>query len=1089
MKAVLVIAMFVPLHNPNNIVIDKPLRDTYDFIIIGSGWGGSVMASRLTEEPHHSALLLEAGKAGSAFTEWPLLSAALFDDDDYDWKYRSVRDEGYFIGMTKQRGKLRRARMLGGQSTFSFMTYLRGNRRDYDRWEKLGNDGWSYQDVLPYFIRSEDMRDRHLRRSPYHGVGGPVPVSPPRYISDLGPLFIRAAKYLGFSIGDVNGDSQTRFTHPHTTAKYGERWSAARAFLRPASHRPNLNIQVKAHVTRIIIDPVTKRARGVVFFKKKKRHVVWARKEVILSAGTFQSPLLLKLSGVGPCDELNKFGIPCIYELPGVGENLQSQIGLGDVDFVTEKNRGVAPSDLSSPTSFLKYIKDRSGPLATPLAIEGVGFAHSGVDNSTYHYDWPDLGLFFVAMGMATDGGYFFRNAEGINSKLWKRFAKYQWKSGYRIIPVNLRPRSRGRVLLRSRNPFQHPDIFLNLFDDPHDLAVLREGGRLAERLGTTPPFLRVSAKLNSQPNPYCFKHPAGGPDWWDCRIRVFPLNAHEETSSCAMGPPDDHYAVVDNQLRVYGIAGLRVVDASVFPRVTSGSINAPVIMVAERAADLVKAYWHAVHLGVDAAEYVDKHVLHSGGVYQYYGNEDKHVDAHDHTVRDPAEHVDDSSDVHVEQDVDEVVDEGNFESVSGETRPLGLYEEGIEKFRDGYGYSEGKEGLGRFTYDDVNPGELGYDEEKGVQGWLGFGQGIKGWRDVFDFTAGGKDLPDVAPDEEDGYRWRDVFGFHDGTSGAQHWTHNAQEVNGELHRYGPPKQSTLFGSDEELNGYGPPRVGLTGYGSPKQSSIFGPFEHLDGYGAPRQSTVFGPGKQPGALFGPGRDSDQFDKGPEVFASRTAVDEFQQGPISFQPEQEPGLILAEKRPDVPFVPDRGFDPLGRDKGLGLFESVEGSVLSGPGDQPAQFGFAPDLARDLGSREGPGGHGGFGTGPGLSVSEPPVPPEQDRLTQFRGLIHAGGLPEDGLRLDNTRRPQSGDFRPFSQDKEYHRLHGQYMPYDKRDADPAESVRPNRESKSENHEITESPEVSHTTPLAYTTDAYTLPNVAFEFEKLQSKKYIN
>ncbi|XP_037068887.1 glucose dehydrogenase [FAD, quinone]-like [Pollicipes pollicipes] len=633
-------AMFAPIDNPNLIVYDKPLHDQYDFIVIGGGSAGSVVASRLSEEPHSSVLLLEAGGAGTAYTEWPVLTTLVINDKRYDWRFKNVRDDGYCVGMedqvrsacraVSQKCLLTRGKMLGGSSAINGMVYVRGNRNDFDLWERLGNPGWGFRDVLPYFIRSEDNSDPEISRSPYHGKGGYLPVSSPRYVSDLGPLWIRAAKYLGLEVGDVNGDRQTRFMYHQTTAKYGERWSTSRAFLHPASHRHNFNILVHAHVTRIIIDPHTKRAKGVVFFKKKKRHVVWARKEVILSAGAFQSPQLLKLSGIGPCDELKKFGIPCIHELRGVGENMQSHFGLGGLDFITEKKRGLTLETLINVQAIKDYIKYRTGPLTTILLIEGTGFVSTRYNNISYGVDWPDVQFHFYPVNVATDGGGFYRHILGISDKLWKRFKPNKFESGFRIVPINLRPRSRGRVLLRSRNPFQHPDIFLNLFDDPHDLAVLREGGRLAERIGTTPPFLRIGARPNTQPNPFCHRHPAGGPEWWDCRARVFTETIYHETSTCAMGPPDDHYAVVDNQLRVYGIAGLRVVDASVMPTITSGNTNAPTIMIAEKAADLIKAYWHAVHMGVDPAAYVERHALHvhGGKLYDFTLHAD-HVEDH----------------------------------------------------------------------------------------------------------------------------------------------------------------------------------------------------------------------------------------------------------------------------------------------------------------------------------------------------------------------------------------------------------------------------------------------------------------------------
>ncbi|KAF0297642.1 Glucose dehydrogenase [FAD, quinone] [Amphibalanus amphitrite] len=526
-KKLLVIALFVPVENPNHIIYDKPLLEEYDFIVVGSGAGGSPLASRLSEDPHHSVLLLEAGGAGSGFADWPLFTTLIYNVRKYDWTFHNVRDEGYCIGYKKQVNNqctLNRGKMLGGSTGINGMMYVRGNKNDYDQWERLGNPGWGFRDVLPYFIRSEDNQDPYLRQSPYHGVGGYLPVSSARYLSGLAGIWIQAARHLGFEIGDINGDRQIRFMNSQSTTKLGERWSAARAFLRPASHRPNLNILIHSHVTRVIIDPVSRRARGVVFYKNRRRHVVWARKEVILSAGAFASPQLLKLSGVGPCAELRKHG---------------SHFGIGGIDFLTKKKPGLTLAHFVNLKSLHNYVKHRTGPLASYLLLEGTGFAHSGVDNTSISSDWPDLQFLFYPLHLATDGGLLFRIILGMSEKvletaLWiKRFKPAKFKPGYRIVPVMLHPRSRGRVVLRSRNPWQHPDIFLNLFDDPRDLAL---GGR-----------------LQPAPNPYCHLHPRGGPDWWDCSIRVFAETIWHETSTCAMGPASDPAAVVDNQLRVYG--------------------------------------------------------------------------------------------------------------------------------------------------------------------------------------------------------------------------------------------------------------------------------------------------------------------------------------------------------------------------------------------------------------------------------------------------------------------------------------------------------------------------------------------------------
>ncbi|KAF0293333.1 Glucose dehydrogenase [FAD, quinone] [Amphibalanus amphitrite] len=618
------LALIAPLDNPHKIVYDKPIRQEYDFIVVGAGSAGAVMASRLSEDPHHSVLLLEAGEDGTVFTEVPLLTALVYGTEGYDWGFRATPDHRSCQGFKGGVCVLPRGKMLGGSSAVNGLMYIRGNRQDYDQWERLGNPGWGYEDVLPYFLKAEDNQDPRLRNSPFHAVGGPLAVSPPQYISDLGRIWLKAGLSLGYPVGDVNGALQTRFMHHQTTSKNGERWSTARGYLRGASQRHNLDILVRAPATRVIVDQVTRRAKGVVFFKGGKRYVVWARKEVILSAGAFKTPQLLKLSGVGPCHELKKFKIPCIHDLPGVGENMQSHFGVGGAEYLTNKGRGLTLLQLINPVNIFNYLFKRKGPLATNLGIEGTAFLSSPLNNVSYGVDWPDVQLLFYPLQLASDGGIIFRDFLSLSNKLWSQFSPNKFRSGFRIVPINLRPRSRGRVLLRSRNPFQDPAIQLRLFDDPWDVAVLREAGLMAEKVALSAPFRHVGARPSLVPSKFCGALGARSGPWWECQARVFSETIYHDTSTCAMGPAYDPWSVVDNQLRVYGVSGLRVVDASVMPRIISGNTNAPTIMIAEKAADLVRARWRAIALGLEPEQFVEQHVLYphrrSGQLYDPTG-------------------------------------------------------------------------------------------------------------------------------------------------------------------------------------------------------------------------------------------------------------------------------------------------------------------------------------------------------------------------------------------------------------------------------------------------------------------------------------
>ncbi|EDW06801.1 glucose dehydrogenase [FAD, quinone] [Drosophila mojavensis] len=578
----------------------EQLRPSYDFVIVGGGSAGCVLAARLSENPAWSVLLLEAGGDEPLLMDLPQMYP-VFQRSPWDWKYLTEQSDRYCLAMEDQQCFWPRGKVLGGSSSINAMMYVRGNRRDYDHWAgQLGNPGWEYNNVLHYFRKAEDMRVPGYEHSPYHGHGGPITVERYRSPSPLLDVFMEAAAELGLTHpdGDLNGHTQMGFAPPHGTLRDGLRCSANKGYMRRSWQRPNLDIVLKAFVERLHIEPGSKRVLGVSFEHGLVRHQVLAGKEVILAAGSLASPQLLMVSGVGPAEQLQPLGIPLVQHLPGVGANLQDHISTSGAIYTFESlqpdsHMSFIVPELLNKDSVRDFIHGHKGFFYAMPVSEVMGFVSTRFQVEQ-DADWPDVQLFMGSYGYGADGGMIGRRGAAITLDNYANtFEPIIYQDSFVIAPLVMRPRSRGYLQLRSPDARVHPLIHANYYDDPLDMAIMVEGLKVAHRLTQTPAMRRLNATLNIYEWRNCPEVEYLSDAFWECLARYYSQTIYHPVGTCKMAPAADPMGVVDPRLRVRGLRGLRVIDASIMPTIPTGNTNAPTLMIAERGADMIKEDWH----------------------------------------------------------------------------------------------------------------------------------------------------------------------------------------------------------------------------------------------------------------------------------------------------------------------------------------------------------------------------------------------------------------------------------------------------------------------------------------------------------------
>ncbi|XP_075156114.1 glucose dehydrogenase [FAD, quinone]-like [Haematobia irritans] len=555
----------------------------YDFIIVGAGTAGCALAARLSENPNWKILLLEAGGPELLPMDIPMAAYLLQLNRDINWAYRTQPSVRFCQGLKDKRCNFPRGKIMGGSSVLNFMMYTRGNRRDYDSWAALGNQGWSYKDVLPYFKKIEGslIPDADID---YVGRKGPVKISYHQRRSLIAEAFVKAGQEQGQPKCDYNGKDQGCISFLQATTDQTYRWSSNRAYLYPLKgKRANLHIRKYALVTKILIDSKTKTAYGVRFESDNKTYEVQASMEVISSAGAINTPQLLMLSGVGPSKHLREIGIKPLVDL-AVGYNLQDHVA-APLTFYTNAS-SLNRAAVLNVEEFLKLFSNES-ILSCPGGVEAIGFY--GLENKTSADIWPEFELFLASGGIDPINAPGFGITKTIYTALYGDIAKKD-SNVFLIFAMILRPHSKGRIMLKNTNPQEYPLIYPNYFNNSRDLDVVLRAMEKALDLSQQPAMRKINARILERQIPQCRKYGnVTSRPYLECYARHLTLTIYHQVGTAKMGPSTDREAVVDARLRVYGIRNLRVVDASIMPNVIAGHPNGPVFMIAEKAADMIK--------------------------------------------------------------------------------------------------------------------------------------------------------------------------------------------------------------------------------------------------------------------------------------------------------------------------------------------------------------------------------------------------------------------------------------------------------------------------------------------------------------------
>lgn len=557
--------------------LGRQLRPRYDFIVVGgasSSAAAAVLASRLSERARWSVLLLEPGGADgeNSVEDEPLVAEP---------------EDGFCLAMKDRRCRVPRP---SGLKDTDSLAYVRGDPRDYDHWSALGNEGWSYNDVIRFFEKSEDVRID--RRKDSDSPSGYLSLEEPKWKDSLAEAVLSAGVEAGLPRGeDFRTEASASLARLPLTSRDGVRCDARRAFLRPARHRRNLDVSYRSRVEALELDPDTRRVTGVRIVRSGVRMRVGVGREVVLAAGALETPKLLMLAGVGPDDHLRRLGIQPVANL-SVGKNLLDHIALGGLVVTLEKSPPMIFPRISDLGSIIRSMLFHSeGPTDPKGAGEPLGFFSTSQNDKP---EYPDAALYVARAKISNGAGNFIRQTTGLEERIFDKIYETKGKESFALIASLMRPKSTGKVVLTSANPEIPPAIYLNYLSDDRDVRALVDAARQARRLAETSTMKNLGAQISSNLFRGCQNLTHDEETYLECALRHYTMSLWHYGGTCKMGPADDPNAVVDARLRVYGVENVRVADSSIMPTLVTGDLNAAVVMIAEKASDMIKEEWES---------------------------------------------------------------------------------------------------------------------------------------------------------------------------------------------------------------------------------------------------------------------------------------------------------------------------------------------------------------------------------------------------------------------------------------------------------------------------------------------------------------